>query len=275
MYNKQNSLPVGDWTLEQKRTEAPPCTRMDGSYMAEFAAALPFYAGFMALLLFFFQALTVQQEVGSALLGAGRELSVLACASERGSDAALSIAAQALVQKNLKKSGAAERFIRRGRRGISLMRSDFSGSFIRLQADYEIRFPLALFGAQGIDITQNVVCRKWIGRAAQDSADEEIVYITPAGTVYHKNRGCSYISPSVKSAGKSGIGTLRNENGGIYYPCKRCIKQAGKAPGVVYYTKYGDRYHGKKDCSGLKRTVYAVRRNRAGGRSACSKCGKG
>ena len=73
-------LPVKENRLRQI-TEASSCVRTEASYMVELSVALPFFTGFLAALLFFFQALCVQQEVGNALLAAGRELSVLACGS--------------------------------------------------------------------------------------------------------------------------------------------------------------------------------------------------
>ena len=62
--------------------------------MAECAVAFPFFAAFMAVLLFFFQALVIQQAVGNALLKTGRELSVLACKNEKaGKDTASAVTA--------------------------------------------------------------------------------------------------------------------------------------------------------------------------------------
>lgn len=276
MQDNENSLPVGYYIVKPESTGAPPCIHTEGSYMAECAVAFPFFAAFMAVLLFFFQALVIQQAVGNALLKTGRELSVLACKNEKaGKDTATSMLAQSLLQKNLGKQAAVKQFIRHGRWGISLMESDFSGSFIRLQADYEICLPVALFGKHRIKVTQKLVCRSWTGREAEENTDGEIVYITPAGTVYHKNRGCSYLNPSIKSADKKRIDKLRNESGGKYYPCRSCMKGSGMEMGSVYFTKYGDRYHTIKGCSRLKRTVYAVRLDKINGRNACSKCGKG
>ena len=183
------------------------------------------------------------------------------------------LAVQVLFQKHLGKGTAASRFIRGGRLGISFQGSSFAGSFIELRADYELRLPVALFHKRGMAATQRVSVRKWIGRGAAEGADGELVYITPAGSVYHKNRGCSYLNPSVSSVNKSQIGLLRNRSGGKYAPCGSCMKKA-VGSSAVYITPYGDRYHSRKDCKGLKRTVYAVRLQRITGRSACSKCGK-
>ena len=87
MQSKKISLPVKCKVFsKQIDKEAPLCIRMEASYMAETAVAIPFFAGFMALLLFFFQVLMIQQEVGNALYIAGRELSVMESRENKGSD---------------------------------------------------------------------------------------------------------------------------------------------------------------------------------------------
>lgn len=271
--NKKISLPVTEKNIRRNAMGAPLCIRREGSYMAELAVALPFFAGFLAVLLFFFQALTVQQEVGNALLAAGRELSVLACEEDR-SEAVMAAYAKGKVLSALNTDAAADRFIRYGRMGIRLSQSDFSGNYIYLQADYRLRLPFGLFGKRDIPVTQRLKCRKWTGQAADGGAQEEIVYITPAGSVYHRKRDCSYLNPSVSSTAKSGIGRLRNEDGGKYYPCESCMKGADAGCGTVYVTKFGDRYHSRRDCAKIRRNVLAVRLPEAGGRNACSKCGR-
>ncbi len=264
-------LPVKENRLRQI-TEASSCVRTEASYMVELSVALPFFTGFLAALLFFFQALCVQQEVGNALLAAGRELSVLACGRE--GEAAGLLPANALVRKNIKKNSAAERYIRSGRLGILLVHSDFSGDYIKLQADYRLRFPFGLFGRRDIKVTQRLTCRKWTGRGKKPDLDTEIVYITPAGSVYHKNRSCSYLNPSVNGADLERVDSCRNESGGKYYPCESCMKQLS-GRGTVYITKYGNRFHSRRDCNKIKRTVQAVFLPEAAGRAACSKCKRG
>ena len=266
-------LPVKNKEKKKADTETPPCIRMDASYMAELSVLLPFFAGFMAMLLLFFQALAVQQEVGDALLASGRELSVLAC-TEDGTGGSYLLFAEAVFRKNLKKDSAAEAFVQNGRRGISLFHSDFTGNYIFLQADYKIRLPFGLFGKRDINMTQKLKCRKWTGQNGRESAEEEIVYITQQGSVYHKHRNCSYLKPSVKSADAGTVDKLRNENGGKYYPCGQCMKNGIQNRKAVYITDYGNRYHGRRGCSKIKHLVYAVRLSEVKNRNICSKCGR-
>lgn len=101
--------------------------------------------------------------------------------------------------------------------------------------------------------------------------DPEIyVYVTPSGSKYHLSQDCTYLKITIRAEAAEEISGLRNGSGEKYYPCETC--HPGKH-GLVYFTEWGNRYHGKTDCPSLKRTVYLIPLSQAGGRSACSKCG--
>ena len=55
---------------------------------------------------------------------------------------------------------------------------------------------------------------------------EEYVYITENGTVYHRERNCTHLTLSIELAGKDEVGQLRNESGGKYYPCENAAATA-------------------------------------------------
>lgn len=265
--NKKNQI-----VSKQMRKEASPCIRMEAAYMAESAVVIPFFTGFLMLLLFFFQILSVEQEVGNALTAAGRELAVLSC-GEQENTTGEGLLAKALFFKSLPKNSAADKFVRGGRMGISLLDSDFSGNYIRIRANYKIRFPIGLFGKMDFSITQHVMCRKWTGKSSSDPL-EEIVYVTKNGSVYHSSQNCTYLKSSVESVNKSAVAKLRNADGGKYYSCGMCMKGKNTNTMVVYITKYGNRYHGRRDCSRIKRTVFTIHLSEAEGKNACTKCGK-
>lgn len=116
--------------------------------------------------------------------------------------------------------------------------------------------------------------RKWNGYDLKGSSDtdkeEEYVYITENGSVYHRNRGCSHLNVSVRVVAAEDIGNDRNNNGEKYKPCEIC---GGNGSGLVFVTPEGDRYHSKSDCSGLKRVIKIVKLSEVEGRAACSECG--
>ena len=99
---------------------------------------------------------------------------------------------------------------------------------------------------------------------------EEYVYVTETGTVYHKDRECTYLRLSIREVDKSALKDLRNDSGHKYYPCRSCGRGAGSR---VYITKDGTCYHSSLSCHGLKRTVNCIPLSEAGGKRACSRCG--
>lgn len=134
-----------------------------------------------------------------------------------------------------------------------------------------VRLPLLI-------MYNTVKVKAWTGSAPSQGEDgetqenEEMVYMTENGSVYHKE-GCSYLNLSIETASGSQIEGLRNQYGGKYYPCEHCSD--GQGPyGVVYITATGNRYHNSSSCSGLKRTVRLVKLSEVQGElSACSRCG--
>ena len=153
---------------------------------------------------------------------------------------------------------------------LILAGSEFSGEQIRIRVSYRLKLPLSFGRWSCIPVTQQVVYRKWIGVSdGGGGTDEDYVYVTPYGSVYHQSTGCRYLDLTVRAVGRTEVEKLRNKDGSIYYAC-HCAKGAS---GSVYITDYGTSYHGKIDCSGLKRTVNKIPLSEVGGRHPCSQCG--
>ncbi len=146
---------------------------------------------------------------------------------------------------------------------------------IDLVAQYQVKPPAAVVGWRQRAMYNRMRTRAWTGYDNAGSGtdrvkEEEIVYITPDGTVYHCSRACSYLKLSITAVDFDFLKTQRNDDGEKYYPCGACGASSGS---VVYITGYGNRYHTTLGCSGLRRTVIAVPISETGGRGACSKCG--
>ena len=260
------------------------CHSLKGSFTLEAAVLVPLFTGFLVAILFFFRVIQVQKNLYEAMMYTGRTLSVTAFGEQYGVGEELLTpvsyaAANALVHKQYRSGYTdqeqAYRFLIGGMPGLSLLRSDTAGDFIDLKADYSVRLPIDFFGTKWILGAQECKVRKWNGYqkdALENEKEEDIwVYITPHGTVYHKDRNCSYLDLTIRSVDRSSIEHLRNKDGSCYYPCEVCGNR--KTAGACYITDYGTSYHTSINCSGLRRSIQMVRLSECEGRGPCSKCG--
>lgn len=247
-------------------------TCLNASFTLEAAVILPLLTCFFVSLLFFFRVMQVELEVQKALDDTGRQLAVLLSGADGGSAAEFA-AAEVLFLKELADSGEAVRYVSGGGIGISLLQSEFEQHEIRLNASYQIRLPVRIFGISSVPVEQTACCRKWTGwhAPAESGGSDEWVYITPMGTVYHLTDECTHLTLSIRSVGYGEVGALRNEDGGRYRPCAVCV-DAKADHARVYITNQGDRYHADLNCTGIKRTIFLIRRSEVEGRSCCSRC---
>lgn len=105
-----------------------------------------------------------------------------------------------------------------------------------------------------------------------ESESTEKVYVTENGVVYHEDAKCSYLSLSVRQVSLQEAYESRNSEGRSYTPCMRCRDNA--PVGSVYITEDGDKIHYRKDCAGLMRKIYVLRRKDAGKYRPCSRCAR-
>lgn len=266
-YNKFETWHVTDTRIPSKKTSLR--IRKKASYTLEAAVIIPFVAAFFVAVLFFFRVLQIETQVQEALDYASRKS---ACeASITDSEPVLLASAKVYFLKGLKDYELPARYVTGGNVGISLSRSDLSDCYVDLQADYHIRLPVSFFTVKGIMISQSSKSRKWTGDK-DDGQEEDYVYVTETGTVYHRDRMCSYLDLSIQTVNSSGLDGMRNKGGHKYYPCAECAAK-NKVGSTVYITDYGTCYHTSLSCSGLKRTIYLIPLSEVGGRGPCSKCG--
>ncbi|MDO4621354.1 MAG: hypothetical protein Q4B22_00180 [Eubacteriales bacterium] len=104
-----------------------------------------------------------------------------------------------------------------------------------------------------------------------DHEAEELVYMTPNGSVYHTSTQCGSLALHIRRIPAEALSHERNASGGRYHACERCVG-SGMTGSSVYVTEDGDRYHNAADCSGLTRTIRIVSREEAEGLRECSFC---
>lgn len=138
--------------------------------------------------------------------------------------------------------------------------------------DYEVRLPFPGFTNLRAKFSEEMKVKAWTGYSKNNGsqAGDQIVYITDTALVYHENYQCTYLQLSIRFVPYGELAGLRNNDGSKYYKCVKCVH--GDTFAGVYITNTGGKYHHSLNCSGLKRTIYAVKKSEVGLRAGCSRC---
>ena len=272
-----------------------PLPFKEGSLSLEAAVLIPIFLSVVIALLSFMNLIAVQVAVDRALSETGRQIAMYGGVKEQIIEtpenedritaylqktllnAAFSeLLVRSLTYDRLKDSAVSSGAVAGGVSGISFAGSSYDAKSGRIviQASYRVR--LAYFPSfSGIRITQKSVHRLWNGRMeesteAAENTEEECVYVTENGTVYHRSLSCPSLSLKISETTPREIVGLRSLDGSIFYPCEYC---GSVTAATLYYTPYGDRYHTERNCSRLKRTIREIPLSEAAGLPACKRCG--
>lgn len=160
-------------------------------------------------------------------------------------------------------------YIENGINGISFSGSSYltEGAYISLQVTYEMQVSVPIIGTISLPVTEQIRQKAYVGYWYGDE-EEEYVYVAENGSVYHLKRSCTHIKLSICEVSRE---CLLEQYGGLR-PCEYCV-QGEAETGHIYITELGDCYHYAIGCSGLKRTVYRVKKSETGGLSPCERCG--
>ena len=259
-----------------------------GSMTLEASFVLPFFLFAIINILSAVNIIGAQSRINAALHQIGNKMAFAGYAYEHsiGSTLPDSLAGVALTEvyargqivKYVGSSYLEQSCIVNGAGGLSMAGSSVmdKGDIIDLKVSYQVKPLIAVMGFKQFSITQRYYGKAWTGYdvtqwVSDTSQEDPMVYITETGTVYHLDRNCVYLNPSIEIINADSVESRRNQDGGKYYPCERCgTKIGGKE---IYITSQGDKYHTQLNCSGLKRTIYTVPLSQTGGRGRCSKCG--
>ena len=283
--------------LREKKRFRAGCA---ASMTVEAALALPLFLFFCVNILYVTEMVRLQSNINGALREVGNQLSyytyyyeyategIAAAVSSLGDhDSIGGVLSLALTQTYVR--GPVEELLGRdylnntclvgGCGGISYLRSGMLGEdgVIDLVADYKVKPLIPLIAYPEIRLQSRYYGHAWIGYHAGDGAsyaeeeDEETVFVTKTGTVYHRERFCTYLQPAIRGTDAASVDLERNNGGACYYACEVCRP---KKTGTLYITKDGTRFHSSRTCSALKRTVREVKLSSVVGRMPpCSKCG--
>lgn len=144
---------------------------------------------------------------------------------------------------------------------------------IVISLKYKMAVPYNLFFLPEIKYEVSMTCHSWVGENKAD--EEDIVYVTASGSVYHLYKDCSYIKSIIDSCLLSSINSKRNSDGSKYYPCTLCCDEKSSEDVYVFFTKYGTRYHSTSQCSNIKNNVFSISKEKAEQKyNLCSRCEK-
>lgn len=165
--------------------------------------------------------------------------------------------------------------IRGGSSGISCWKSYISPvtGDMEITVEYEVQLPLPLFGSPSAKQKETFTLSAWTGSRTgrqEDGEDPAIVYVTDNRAVYHEDPYCTHLQLTIRFVPADELDFMRNVWGSLYHACDKCV--VGEAMTGVYITEDGTKYHNSLSCSGLKRTVHAVKRSEVAGMGGCSRC---
>ncbi|MDO5564211.1 MAG: hypothetical protein Q4F88_03175 [Eubacteriales bacterium] len=112
------------------------------------------------------------------------------------------------------------------------------------------------------------------------STSSEIVFISNYASKYHTSKECYYLTKELKSTNSNEIKDIRNETGSTYSECTLCKQKMGIEEKedisnyVLYYTKYGIRYHFLNNCSRVLAYIKEVYKAEVEDLGLCSACEK-
>lgn len=261
--------------------------KYNGSLTVETALVLPIFMLLAVALISILEMMNTYSKVEYALHETAREAAIMSYAVDKclpvelleENDLSAEIAdftlsetvIRALLIEKLSEDESATALIEGGNLGLRLWRSDVVNdeNCIDIIVTYKVSPWINLFDIGSLTLVNRAKVHKWNGYSHTEE-DDEYVYITAQGEVYHTNPNCPYLHVSIQSVNLSNIESYRNKDGSKYKPCKTCFDSSNG--NIVYITEYGEAYHSSIDCGGIKRTVYKVKLSETGGRPLCDKC---
>jgi len=158
-----------------------------------------------------------------------------------------------------------------GLQGLSFLGSGYQplDDTVTVCVSYQIRVPYLKWIPFKKAIKQSVTRRAWLGKDISLSNEEQYVYVTNNGTVYHTSITCTYLTLSIREVRYQQLSNLRNANGSRYKACSICAKNAKS---IAYITDYGECYHFNKNCIAIRRGILTIPISEVGDKALCYRC---
>lgn len=161
-----------------------------------------------------------------------------------------------------------ERYIQNGVDGILISgyTQPDSDNQITIRVSFNTKLTIPFFPKLSSSHVYEITQRVYTGDAdsGEGDADEEnqYVFVTDNRDVYHESRECTHLLLSIHAASYDVVDK--------YTPCEFCGDEWHGD--TVFITDEGSRFHCSVNCSGLKRTVYRVKKKSVGGLPGCTRC---
>lgn len=256
---------------------------------ASYSASLTLEAAFSLTLFLFISMVMIypmlmiqlQEEIQTALEGAGDEIAAAAgvLGTDENNDLSGLLSVKYAKERVIEQIGQ-ERLNRSlicG--GVSGLRFEESliakdQDYVDLVIRYQMAIPVPVPELNKLEFVQRCRKRAWTGRTRVYPEEQEgdTVYMTPHGSVYHTTLECRHLQHQVSGVSDQQLSTLRNQNGAIYYSCEICRPGSGSA--VYFITPYGNRYHASLTCREILVTIKAVKLSDIPGIPQCLDCSK-
>jgi len=234
-----------------------------GSLSVEAAFSAPFFMLALLCMLFIFEMVYSETVMRTVFLSSAKQLSIEAYISTTLPATRL----EYRIKDELAEKRSRETLI------VKVDSIDCSNSYchgdssiMELSLRYLVKIPIAVFDIPLVAREEKLRVKGWTGYEGSglQVGEEDTVYITDTGMVYHSTLACNYLDLSIQMV------TL-SEAKERFDLCSLC-KESGRETVYAYITSYGTVYHNSLNCSGLTRSVYAVKKSEIHGRGGCSKC---
>lgn len=164
-----------------------------------------------------------------------------------------------------------EKLVSGGMDGLKITQARLmADDHVHVKLSYKIKARVPVIGGVEISCSEKVRQRAFIGYTKENDEDSDgvYVYMTKTGRVYHDSRSCYHIKLTIFEVNERKL----EKSYSHLSPCELCAK--GGRGDAIYVTADGERYHYSLGCSGLKRTVYRVKKDECGSTDMCSECSK-
>lgn len=237
-----------------------------GSAVVEATIVIPFFLFAMMALFQMAESKLTEADIYEAGIETAEYLAEYAYVSDINT-----LVAKTKYNQYLDNSTRIEKYINGGINGIKIkvIKNDEENDYITLKLIYKINISVPFISELNVDREVLIKQRAYVGDSSEkvtneDDSSKEYVFITDNRDVYHTTRQCTHLLLSTQISDLE----FAKENG--YSACGFCGNKGNK--GTVLITNQGNKYHLSASCSGLKRTIYRVKKSEISGMGGCLRC---